>query len=139
MHLSILIESVPLNNQHMSIAVYEQGHLLGSVQEWAANTARIDIVVEPPFVLEMQVSGKDQFDTQVDEQGNIIADKCLKIKGLAVDGIWIKSWLLESRVIEFVDLNGNVRHTNYLGQNGVAKFHMPQDALEFWLDTLTEH
>ena len=66
-------------------------------------------------------------------RANNLQDKFIVVESMSVDGIWIKRWMLESRIFESA-----LGKTNYFSQNGIAKFQIPySDTMRFWLDTVT--
>ena len=102
-----------------------------------ATSERLEIQTQVPLVLKIQVDGKHRDDTMVGESGEILEDKCVVVEGLAVDGIWLKKWYLESRAFDFRDHQGLCRSTNYFGTNGEATFRITTlDLLDFWLETM---
>jgi hypothetical protein len=85
------------------------------------------------MLVEFEINGKLPNDTQVDSNGNIVQDKFIAVESMSVDGIWIKRWMLESRIFESA-----YGKTNYFGQNGIVQFQIPySDIMQFWLDTVT--
>lgn len=105
-------------------------------EAWCDDRIRLDFAVQLPLLLEIWVTGKHLHDTEVGSGGEILQDKCVIIDHMAIGGIWLKKWYLESQAFEFCD-DAQQRRTNYLGQNGVARFQIAsQDLLDFWLDTL---
>lgn len=88
-----------------------------------------------PGCIIVEVNGKNQFDTQVDDSGKIIADKNVLIRSMSFDGIWVKKWMMENRVWKFQPTLGTERFTNYFGYNGRGILKIEhQDILDFWLD-----
>jgi len=126
-----------LNHRAMGLVVRCNDVIAYSSPEVADDAFEINIESGLPLNVEFVTSGKRWNDTMVDQNGNIIQDKFLLIESMSVDGIWIKKWMIESRIFEFVGENGIQTRSNYFGTNGVGKFSIPhQDILEFWLDTL---
>lgn len=107
-------------------------------QSLTCDTLDIEFVCDLPLTLQFRVDGKMPEDTEVDDQGNVIKDKCVILDALCINGIWVKKWMLENKVIRFVPDSGQQRINNYFGQNGLAIFTIPYtDMLEFWLDLMT--
>lgn len=83
----------------------------------------------------IDVCGKKPFDTEVDESGKIVSDKHVLVRSMALDGIWVKKWMMESRIWLFRDTEGLEKFTNYFGTNGRGIFSIDHaDILDFWLD-----
>ena len=102
----------------------------------SGDTLDLTFFVELPQELSIIVSGKNIGDTKVNEKGKILKDKCVIVESMSVDGIWIKKWILESRIFFFQDESGESRWTNYFASNGCAKMKLPSDIMDFWLETV---
>jgi hypothetical protein len=101
------------------------------------DTVRLEFHAVLPLDLRILVSGKEMNDTEVDAFGNIINDKCVIVNSMSVDKIWLKKWILESRIFRFRNANnGLTKITNYFGSNGEAFLHIPLNIMEFWIETV---
>ena len=90
-----------------------------------------------PTTLKINVSGKGFNDTRVDDQGNILSDKFIKLDYLNVDRIPVKSWVLENGCIQFLTEHNQVLKTNYFGFNGCATVDLNyNDSFDFHLTQL---
>jgi hypothetical protein len=99
------------------------------------NTIILDCAL--PAKIKFLVSGKGKFDTELDDQGNIVADKFVRIDRVSIDRMPVPLYLLESRLIKFVP--DNPAHatsmTNYLAWNGQAELSVDSGtSFEFFLD-----
>lgn len=95
----------------------------------------VEFDVALPVRLTFEVWGKDMHDTLVDDRGGILQDKFVRIDGLMIDRVWVKKWLLESRLIQFYPTGDTMVLTNYLGKNGQAVLEITHDnSLDFMLD-----
>lgn len=126
-----------LDNKSLGLKVYDQDHLIYQHKETDLETVRIEHRTQLPADLTFQVYGKGRHDTKIDQSGQILADKFLRVDALCVNGIWLKKWALESRIFQFQSDQGQSHTSNYWGFNGRAKLNLPADLLEFWLDLLT--
>jgi hypothetical protein len=94
---------------------------------------KLDFECELPARIEFTVAGKHPFDTQLDELGNIVEDKFVRIDRVTVDRMPIDPWILESKLIDF-----DGQKTNYFHKNGCASIHIPnQDSFGFFLDLMS--
>lgn len=134
----VIVASVgKIDHTAMSMQIFRDDKLLEQVTEWPDGRCRLEFDVEIPCKLHIRVDGKDLHDTIVDPSGNILADKFVKIEGIALDKIWIKKWMLESKILDFRSDAGSTSTSNYLGSNGTATISIPySDPLECWLDIL---
>lgn len=128
-----------VNNKAMTLSLYNHNHHLLSITEWKNNKEILEFDLNLPIELKFKTDGKHKFDTIVDDSGNIIADKFIRIDGICVDGRWIKTWMLEGKLIQFTENLGDTKISNYFGKNGIGMFSIPyEDLLEFWLETMID-
>lgn len=80
-------------------------------------TGQLEVIF--PTTVEILITGKKEFDTEVDEQGNIISDKYIKLTDIRVDGLSVDDNYL-ARFVEFDTLEHGKIITNYFGFNGKA-------------------
>lgn len=85
-----------------------------------------DIIIPGNLVIE--VFGKNQFDTQVDEQNNILKDKYIKISKLFVDQMEVN---FLHKLIR-LETPTNIVHSNYLGFNGKVNVDFNTDDTFLW-------
>ena len=95
---------------------------------------------ELPARIQFQVSGKGEYDTLVDEHGNIAQDKFVKIERVSIDRMPVPKYIIESRLIMFQPYN--IKHaparTNYLAWNGLATIELNHNnSFDFFLDLYT--
>lgn len=122
----------------MGLTVTANASTVFQAQSLTSDILDIEFTSKLPLTLQFRVDGKMPEDTEVDDQGNVIKDKCVILDALCINGIWIKKWMLENKTIVFVPDSGQQRINNYFGQNGTANFTIPYtDMLEFWLDLMT--
>lgn len=89
-----------------------------------------------PEEIKFIVNGKGPFDTKVDEQGNILQDKFLKIDSIQIDRMLVPTWILENKLIRFV-YNDQVTYTNYFGYNGQGIIQIPKSTFLMFLELQT--
>lgn len=95
--------------------------------------------VELPARIEFVTQGKDVMDTVLDDRGQILQDKYIKVDRLIIDRMPVERWILESRLFEFVEDSGVIRHTNYFGSNGCARFEInTKDSFDWFLGLLVK-
>ncbi len=122
----------------MSLTVSVNEEIIYSTEQIDDEKLNLEFVASLPMTVTFKVGGKDISDTEVDDNGNIIRDKCVILDALCINGMWVKRWMLENKLVEFVADDGKKITHNYFGKNGLGKFAIPHtNLLEFWLDTMT--
>jgi len=91
----------------------------------------VDIDVELPTTVEFQLSGKNPSDTVV-KNGEILADKYVKLETIVVDGFTIFPYQVSERYLTLTTNNTTIS-ADYWGVNGIAKFTIDQDDPALWL------
>lgn len=95
---------------------------------------KLDFNCNLPVQIKFIVDNKQNFDTQVDEQGNIVEDKYIQVQQLIIDRMPVDPWILESRLFHF----STGQTTNYFGTNGVATLDiLDLDSFGFFLDLMS--
>jgi hypothetical protein len=72
-----------------------------------------------PCQIQIDVSGKNYLNTQIDENGNIVKDTYIRLDSVFIDRMPIKKWFLESKFLKFYTENQTLT-SNYFGFNGRA-------------------
>jgi hypothetical protein len=90
-----------------------------------------------PEQLTMLLSGKGPNDTVVDDQGNILADKYVKLTGLQVDGLDCPQEYLEMFIVLDTD-DGQKVASNYFGFNGLVTLDFLEENSFFWSTNVTK-
>jgi len=121
-------------DQSMSMIVRVNDQVVLDCKKFNTDYHDLEFQCRLPMLVEFELDGKLPNDTRVDSHGNIVEDKCIAVESMSVDGIWIKRWMLESRIFESA-----WGKTNYFGQNGIVQFQIPySDIMQFWLDTVID-
>jgi hypothetical protein len=107
----------------------------------AGNTQRFDSLDDDTFVYEttitfptsmtIRVFNKQRNDTLVDEQGNIIKDKYIKLLDIQVDGVSCSPYYVSKYVI-LNTADGRALTTNYWGFNGTVLLDFTEDNSFYW-------
>lgn len=94
---------------------------------------RVEFNCELPACIKFDVAGKQPFDTELDELGNIVADKFVRVDRIVLDRMPVEPWILESKLIDF-----GGQKTNYFHTNGQASIHIPtRDSFGFFLGLMS--
>ena len=83
--------------------------------------------VKLPTQINIKFSGKTLGkDTKIDATGNIVQDMYVKITGIKVDNLKIPEWVIQKK-LSYVDADGKLLQTAYIGFNGVMTIDIPED------------
>jgi hypothetical protein len=126
-----------IDNQTMNLVIYNNDQVI--YQNYNIIDSRFVVEFESclPSTLCIDVSEKGPNDTKVDDQGNILADKFIKLDYFNVDQMPVKSWILENGLIHFLTEHRQELKTNYFGFNGRATIDLNHtDSFEFHLAQL---
>jgi hypothetical protein len=83
-----------------------------------------------PSTVDIRVSNKNPNDTRIDQQGNIIADKYIKLLDIVVDGLPCASYYVNK--ITFTPDSGDELITNYWGFNGTVRLNFNEENSFYW-------
>ena len=127
-NIKLVFKIGKIENETMSLKMFANNQLLLDKKFFENDRFDFEFNVDLPAKIKFDVSGKKQFNTRVDENGNVLQDKHILVAGVCVDGVWIKKWFLESK---FFCPTGS----NYFGQNKIYWFEIPyEDIMDFWLE-----
>ena len=79
--------------------------------------ASITIPLSLPDTVKLEFSGKGSNDTIIDEDGNLLSDKCVKILGIKLDYFDLNDIYLYQH-IHLIDETGRSHEGSYIGFNG---------------------
>jgi hypothetical protein len=89
-----------------------------------------ETVIKFPADFKIIVSGKDPSDTVIDDAGEIVADKHIKIIDVTVDGMACHPHY--GYGTELHAENGQTVKSNYWGFNGTVKLNFSEQNSFFW-------
>ena len=81
--------------------------------------------------LRIVISGKTADHTQIDDQGNILKDMCIKLINITVDGLSCSPEYVYHHINLHTDL-GQVVQSNYWGFNGYVELNFDYANSFFW-------
>ena len=82
--------------------------------------------IELPTQVKMAVSGKNDGDTLVDENNNIVEDMYVKIAGIWLDKFPLSEKYMHQQ-IQIVTTSGETHTTSYIGFNGTVVLEYSED------------
>lgn len=83
--------------------------------------------IKLPTQINIKFSGKTLGkDTKIDATGNIVQDMYVKVTGIKVDNLKIPEWVVQKK-LSYVDSDGKLLQTAYVGFNGVMTIDIPED------------
>jgi hypothetical protein len=94
-------------------------------------TQTVRCCISVPGKLSIQTSGKGDLDTQVDDEGNIIADKYIQLTDMRLDGLSVDENYLP-RFIMLKPLDKEPVFSNYWGFNGTVEIQLSPTPFQ-WL------
>lgn len=104
-----------LDGEFMKVSLRHQGRQYDLAPD-DRKRCTIDINMILPDVINIEFSGKGSQDTKVDEQGQIVADKCVIINQIRLDNMAVDRYWL-TKTPRLVTASGHV-DSNYAGFNG---------------------
>lgn len=128
--------SSDLDGQTMGLTVLANDKTIFKQDKDLSKTFTVEFDVNVPGNIKFIVNGKGPFDTKVDEQGNILQDKFLKISSMLIDRMPVPIWVLESKFIQFMH-DQQIAYTNYFGYNGQGTIQLPSSTFLMFLELHT--
>lgn len=118
----------------MSLQILCDDQIVYHVVDIAEQTLHFEFDMTVWQVLTIVVDGKLPFDTDVDQHGNIIEDKFIRVDGVTINLIPVSKYILESQFFRFECKNGGTSFSNYFGQNGQTTLTFGGDLLKYFLN-----
>jgi len=114
---------------------YMSLELTANDQVWKIETKDIfcfSIDISLPAVIEFGLGNRQDNDTIIDN-GEIVADKFIRLDSLEIDGFFIESWQLPEELFCFETDQLTKIFSYYWSRNGVAKLIIDKDDAALWL------
>ncbi len=118
--------SIYSSNYHgsMSAKFVANNKILQTVKKFKAGTNKVLIDVELPTTINIITDGKDNNnDTLLDDKGNVIKDKFLRIDEIFIDKKPIDTNALY-KIIKIHTVEKQLIYSNYVGFNGVSSINL---------------
>lgn len=122
--------SIGLYNGSMGMTIRCNDKLLLSKNSFDTDTFEFTDNIELPADITIDLYGKGVNDTSIDSDGNIVADKYIKLEELSVDRVPLH--ILSLIHIAEIDHDVNTNVTNYWGFNGRAKIKIEHPDSFLW-------
>tara|TARA_E500000318_G_scaffold87622_1_gene84603 strand:- start:500 stop:877 length:378 start_codon:yes stop_codon:yes gene_type:complete len=108
----------------MSAKFVANNKILQTVKKFKAGTNKVLIDVELPTTINIITDGKDNNnDTLLDDKGNVIKDKFLRIDEIFIDKKPIDTNALY-KIIKIHTVEKQLIYSNYVGFNGVSSINL---------------
>lgn len=122
--------SIGLYNGSMGMTIRCNNKVLLSKSSFETDSFVFTDNVELPAEITIDLYGKNSGDTSIDSDGNIVADKYIKLQELSIDRVPLHILSL----IHLVEIDHDVQTgvTNYWGFNGQAKIKIEQPDSFLW-------
>jgi hypothetical protein len=122
-----------VDNKSMSLFISVDDQILYNANQTQENKLNFKFSIGTAQNLLIKVDGKKINDTKIDPQGNILQDKFVRVDRLTVNSYPLAKWMLESKVFQFIDSQGNISNSNYFGKNGQTTVNFGGDLLKYFL------
>ena len=119
-----------LNGKSMSLEFFMNGQSIDKYEQLDDGIFTWRSELKFPSILELKLTGKHPHDTQVDENGNIVADKYIKLVDIVVDGLPCAKYYV-NKLLLTTD-QGNEIISDYWGFNGLVKLDFTQANSFLW-------
>lgn len=119
-----------INNQYMLLSIGIENKTTKPIHVADKFTFATDVRL--PAEIEFHLNGRLENDTVV-HNGEIVADKFIKLESLEIDGFFIESWQLPEEFFFFNSSENTNLFTAYWARNGVAKLIIDKDDPALWL------
>jgi hypothetical protein len=129
-NLELKFKVSKLNNKSMSIEFFMNGQSIDRYAQLDDGIFTWRSELKFPSTIELKVTGKDPHDTQIDVNGNIIADKYIKLLDIVVDGLPCAKYYV-NKIMLTTD-QGKQVISNYWGFNGSVKLDFTQANSFLW-------
>jgi hypothetical protein len=108
----------------MSAKFVANKKILHTVKKFSAGINNVSIDVELPTTINIITDGKDNNnDTLLDDKGNVIKDKFLRIDEISIDKKPIDTNALY-KIIKIHTVEKQLIYSNYVGFNGVTSINL---------------
>ena len=108
----------------MSAKFVANKKILQTVKKFSAGINNVSIDVELPTTINIITDGKDNNnDTLLDDKGNVIKDKFLRIDEISIDKKPIDTNALY-KIIKINTVEKQLIYSNYVGFNGVTSINL---------------
>jgi len=117
--LKLILEFGAIENSTMQLTITNNNNVC------VLDPAKSQIIehvmkISLPTEIDLVVAGKNMMsDTRLDDSGQIIADKYIKICSMEIDGIAVPTAWLEKKILLITDTQTVA--SNYFGHNGTCK------------------
>jgi putative lipoic acid-binding regulatory protein len=119
-----------LNQKSMSIT-FVNNDLPQTIEHLDEGEYTYKTKIEFPTKFIIKVAGKGPRDTQIDDQGNILKDMCIKLTNITVDGLSCSPEYVYHHITLHTD-SGQVVQSNYWGFNGYVELNFDYTNSFFW-------
>ena len=123
------------DQESMTAEIFANGQAQTGILSFNETCAKIRINVDLPAMIEIRLANRNELDTEIDAEGNIVQDKFLHLTSIEIFDTVIDSFKIDQRILRFCpDQSEHAAENNFFwNRNGRAYLHIDQaDALE-WL------
>lgn len=106
-------------------------------EEYKPSEGRVfyQTLIPLPHKIFLKLSGKDNHGTEIDPNGNVIRDTCIRLVNVSINGIkpnsdFIRRW---PKILIGGKGSNRIIHSHYWGFNGLIELDFDGDNLTKWL------
>lgn len=90
-----------VDQQSMSAEIYVDDLLISHRQIFDQPSTSIDLEIKLPCKIMIQLSGRNNNDTKIDQQGNILQDKYIHLKNIEIFDTTIDSYKIPEKILKY--------------------------------------
>jgi len=133
-NLTLKINSGLIDNKGLGLTIGQDGHILWSTDYFQEPESKIKITVDLPARIDFTITGRKDNDTQVNEAGEIIADRYLSLIWFEIEDKLVYTYGIDYKILQYhgddVDPNAPAFYWN---RNGVATLVIDRPDPVLWL------
>ena len=122
------------NDDYMNLKIVHENSEYSVVPN-ADDCSTFQIKLNLPDKIVLSVSNKNEFDTVVDDQGNIVQDRYIQLQEASLDGFELNHHFLHKK-IKLTTTNNNEVTSNYFGFNGFVELDFNQSNVFYQVSLL---
>jgi len=123
-----------VDQQSMTAEIYVDGLPVDHQPIFDQTSTSIDLEIELPCKIMIQLSGRTDNDTKIDQQGNILQDKYIHLKNIEIFDTTIDSYKIPEKFLEYrPDHSIKLKNRFFWNRNGKVILSIDQADPLVWL------
>lgn len=133
-NLTLKINSGLIDNKGLGLSIGQDNHVLWATDHFQQPELKITISIDLPAKIDFTITGRQENDTQVNEHGEIVADRYLSLIWFEILDKTVYTYGIDYKILQYkgedVDPNAPAFYWN---RNGVATLTIDQSDPVLWL------